>query len=110
MGIDLTLLPFDCDYEYLVFSHTVLQLPRDYALFDKIRDTPQKEVPAGFTSYVSQDDAYEESHYGETIEDPYGDKLRYTTAGELKRCGIAGPTGAYVNELPDDNKVALFWH
>lgn len=110
MGIDLTLLPFDCDHEYLSFSHNVLQLPRDYNLFDKIRATTQNEVPEGFTSYVSRDDAYEETHYGKTTEDPYGEKVRYTTAGELKKCGIYGPSGAYVNELPDENKVALFWH
>lgn len=110
MCTDLTLLPFDCDHEDLSFSHNVLKIPRDSTVFDKIRATTQKEVPEGFTSYVSRDDAYEESHYGETIEDPYGDKVRYATAGDLKKCDIPGPAGAYVAELPDDNKVALFWH
>lgn len=110
MSIDLTLLPFDCDSELLSFSHNVLQLNRDYDLFGKIDKLPQLEVPNNFSSYLSRDEEYEEPHYGNTTETPYGNKLQYTTAGELKKCNINGPAGAYINALPDQNKVALYWH
>ena len=109
MGVDLKLLPFDCDLEMLSFSHTVLNVVRDYALFDRIKEIPAIRVPRDFTSYLSRDDAYEEPHYGDTTEDPYGDQVRCVLAGDLKTVGIPGPTGAYINALDDDNKVALFW-
>ena len=109
MGVDLKLLPFDCDLEMLSFSHTVLNVDRDYMLFDKIKELPSAPVREDFTSYLSRDDAYEEPHYGDTTEDPYGDPVRYVLAGDLKTVGIQGPTGAYIDVLDDDNKVALFW-
>ena len=109
MGIDLKLLPFDCDLEILSFSHTILNVDRDYALFDRINELPFIRVPKRFTSYLSRDDAYEESHYGVTTEDPYGDPVRCVLAGDLKTVGVPGPTGAYIDALDDDNKVALFW-
>ena len=109
MGVDLKLLPFDCDLEVLCFSHTVLNVDRDYALFDRIKEVPSIRVREGFTSYLSRDDAYEETHYGDTTEDPYGDPVRYVLASDLKTIGLPGPTGAYIEALDDDNKVALFW-
>ena len=109
MGVDLKLLPFDCDLEMLSFSHTVLNVVRDYALFDRIKEIPAIRVPRDFTSYLSRDNAYEEPHYGDTTEDPYGDPVRYVLAGDLKAVCIPGPTGSYINALSDDNKVALFW-
>ena len=109
MGVDLKLLPFDCDMEILSFSHTVLNVRRSYELFEHIRALPSYCVPKGFTSYLSRDDAYEETHYGDTTEDPYGDPVRCVLASDLKIIGIPGPTGAYINALDDDNKIALFW-
>ena len=110
MGIDLTLLPFDCDHDNLSFSHTVLQLPRDYGLYDRIRGIPKTKIPDGFHSYVSRDGEYEEPHYGTTTTDSYGDEIECATAGGLKTVGIEGPTGAYINALPDDCRVAIFYH
>lgn len=109
MGVDLKLLPFDCDLEILSFSHTILNVSRNYKLFENIRTLPSLKVPKNFTSYLSRDDAYGESHYGDTTEDPYGNQVCYVLAGDLKTVGIPGPTGAYINALDDDNKVALFW-
>lgn len=109
MGLDLSLLPYDCDMESLTFSHTVLQVERDYELYEKIQKLPSEKVDKSFSSYLSRDDKYEESHYGETIENPYGEPVVCVLAGSLKTVGIPGPTGAYINALEDDNKVALFW-
>ena len=109
MGVDLKLLPFDCDLEMLSFSHTVLNVRRNYELFERIRALPSIRAPKQFTSYLSRDADYEEPHYGVTTEDPYGDPVRCVLAGDLKTIGIPGPTGAYIDALDDDNKVALFW-
>ena len=105
MGIDLILLPYDSSF----FSHTVLRVDRDYDLYDAIRDIPSKEVDDNFTSYVSRDDQCEETHYGKTIENPYGQRTAFVLAKDLKRVRIPGPTGAYIRELDDDCKVALYW-
>ena len=39
MGIDLALLPFDCDNKAIHFSHTILECNRDSKLFEKISRT-----------------------------------------------------------------------
>lgn len=104
-GIDLNLLPYDASF----FSHTVLQVDRDYELYDKIKALPNMEVNDGFTSYLSRDDKYEEPHYGETVINPYGERVVFVLARDLKTVGIPGPTGAYVKELDDRCKVALYW-
>lgn len=117
MSVNLTLLPFDHDGgESWSFSHTVLQAGDNRDLHDQIQKLNQLPVSADFTSYVSHDDAYEESHYGKTTKDPYGDQVRYTTAGELltidsKFIDWHRPKAvwAYLRELPANAKVALFW-
>lgn len=105
MGVDLILLPYDASF----CSHTVLQVNRDYCLHDAIRALPAMEVDDNFTSYVSRDDKYEDTHYGKTTENSYGDRVVFVLAKDLKTVGIPGPTGAYVKELDDRCKVALYW-
>lgn len=109
MGIDLYLLPFDCDLPQISFSHTILKVPRDYEMFDRINKCEQHPVPKDFTSFVSRDEEYEESHYGTTTEDSYGARVMYILAGDLKTVGLESPIRDYINALPDETKVALFW-
>lgn len=115
MGLDLILLPFD----HNSFSHTVLSCQRNYQLFDWIQTLPALEVESGFQSYVSRDDKYEDTHYGETLETPYGDVVLYTTIKHLKNVPKEIENGfdkktqaiwAYLRHLDNSNKVALFWH
>lgn len=119
MGLDLKLLPFDGDHHDLSFSHTVLTCDRNYDLFDQIQaleETRGRLVPTGFSSYVSRDEKYEESHYGETKETPYGQPLREVEVEDLlpfrRLCADWKNLAiwAYLEHLPPRTKVALFWH
>lgn len=83
MGVDLRLLPFDCDRENLAFSHTILDVERRHELWTPIAHLPQENVPERFTSFSSTREAYEDPCYGITVNNPYGGTLTYTTAGAL---------------------------
>lgn len=111
MSLDLKLLPFDHDDGKFPFSHTVLRTYGGYELGEKLSKCNQLPVPERFSSYLSRNDDYEESHYGETIETPYGERLTYTTAEEiLKAVPENHPAAwAYLKALPPQTKVALFW-
>jgi hypothetical protein len=117
MGIDLTLLPFYS--ETAEFSHTVLNLGRHYKLHEKINELNMLDVSEEFTSYVSRDDQWEDTHYGLTLKDPYGNRVKYTTIKELLKVKDFVDKSdsyrnraawAYLKELPENIKVALFWH
>lgn len=122
MGVDLTLLPFDCDYDDLSYSHVVLNLERRGDLWtpiQRLEDANQRRVPERFMSYLSRDEEYEEPHYGRTTETPYGDPLLYVTSAELltlsEHEGVTDnaknrATWAYLRELPKETKVALYWY
>lgn len=120
MGMDLTLLPA---YNQRVdFSHDLLDFHRDYELFDKITEKSKQfgiqVKEGGIYSFYSRNDDYEEPHYGSTEDDPYGDKLKYITANHLKDSVKDFKTDswknraiiAFINELPDDLQVYLYWH
>ena len=111
MGVDLTLLPIDSERCPVVrYSHTVLEVVRDYDLFKRIEVLHSKEIYPGFNSYVSREGDIEECHYGLTVEDAYGRPVRCVLAKYLKEVDIPGATGAYVAALPDDYEIALYWH
>ena len=105
MSLELSLLPM---IDHDSFSHEVLTV-RDWDLMDKIRKLPQLDIPDHFNSYLSREGDLD-THYGRTIETPYGERLTYTQAKHLKSIGLTGATGAYVNALDNDIKIGLFWH
>lgn len=109
MGLDLTLMPFFGDGRTTNFSHTVLPCERDRSKFYKIMELPATNVDAGFSSYLSRNDDYEEAHYGETLETPYGEHLQWTHAKYLKPLIIDGAIGAFIQQLNDHHRVALYW-
>lgn len=116
MGVDLRLLPFDCDKGDFAFSHTILELGRNYKVHHEINKLPSLPVPKSFTSFSGKSDNYDDTCYGETNTTPYGETLEYTTAGEL--CKVPKrirhdwerPVWAYLEALPPETKVALYWH
>lgn len=120
MGIDLRLLPFDAEGE-INFSHTVLSCSRRYELFDLIGEIENQvgsNVPDHFSTFVSRKDNLD-SHYDDTQDTPYGEPLKYIPAKALKPFAAHDAVKdnwrnraiwAYLNCLPDDTKVALFWH
>lgn len=78
-----------------------------------------KVVPADFTSYLSVDENYEEPHYGSTLKDRYGDPIYYVDVLELLQFSDHKyvkdnyknkAVWAYLEELPEGTKIALFFY
>lgn len=119
MGVDLRLLPFDCGMSGNEYSHTILSCERDYTLFDEIQLIEKQRarvVPPSFSTFVSRDGAYEEPHYGNTQETPYGDPLREVEVEDLLKVkhyatrGVNNAIWAYLANLLPRTRVALYWH
>src|SRR5438876_287695 len=119
VAIDLTLLPFDHEAPGSAFSHTILGCNGGGTLYEQIDKLDADPVPLSFRSYLSRDDEWEEAHYGETHETPYGAPLTCVSAKCLLRFRdqeeVAGnaknrAVWAYLAELPPETRVALFWH
>lgn len=125
MGLDLTLLPLDSPVGMptgMAFSHTVLGCCRRGDLFDDIMRSEKKrgvEVEKGFASYLSRNKDYEDAHYGETLETPYGEKLKHLSARDLvafknhadvRDNAKNRAIWAYLGELDPETRVALYWH
>lgn len=116
MSLDLSLLPFEHDGGDFGFSHSVLRLDGDRDLFDDILKIPQHPVPRKFNTYLCRDDEYEDTHYGNTQETPYGEPLGWIYAKELLALRPGSFSGrltraawAYLRELDPLTKVALYW-
>ena len=117
MGLDLYLLPFDCDSPDLCFSHTILNCERESFLFIKISNLSDDIgviVPDYFTGFLSRKESGD-SCYGKIIEDPYGDPIKYVNANKLidawkteyvKNEAIL----EYLKCLYGTTKIALYWH
>lgn len=121
MGLDLKLLPQWRVSPVCDFSHDVIWMARDGELFDLIEKV-EREVgvavdKVGIYSYVATL-PNGESGYGRTVETPYGKRMKSVTAKQLKdslvdyvaddwknEAGIA-----YVNALPDDLLIWLYWN
>lgn len=123
MGVDLYLLPVDGELGAADwFSHTLLSCERRRELWDAISAMPSREVPEEFSSFLGRvpDGSMEGEHgYGNTQEDPYGDRLRYTTAKDLVTLAqhewvTDNPKNraiwAYLAAAPPKMKVCLYWH
>lgn len=116
MGMDLSLLPYEADHaDGFSFSHSILRTHGNYALFAEIKRIKAYDVSEQFSSYMCHQGDSEETHYGITTMDPYGDHLKYVTVGELLKAFHAyaeynEPALMYLRALPDATKVALMWH
>lgn len=132
MGIDLRLYPVECDQPGLVFSHTILDVPRWYELYEEIRAImPVYANGSGrdcLTAFASScKTAQEDRGYGYIERDAYGEPLRAVMSDDLyrvmssivdrnfmtngamwiRRCGAVA---AYLHALPSQTKVFLYWH
>jgi D-lyxose ketol-isomerase len=109
MGLDLSLLPFLSGKHPA--SHEIIAV-KDYTDVVAVNEGafPQIEVEEGFNSFVSRNDDYEESHYGETLRTPYGEPLMWTYARHLKPIITHGTAAAYLSACRDEDKIALWWH
>jgi hypothetical protein len=120
MGLDLTILP---QYDYNAdFSHDLISLHRDSDLFDLIKEIENKigvEVPEkGIYSYTGKNKTFDGICYGKTIKKPCGYVMKSVLAGELKKVLANYKTKswknkafiAFLNEMPDNLEVWLYWH
>lgn len=121
MGIDLTLLPveFESSDKELAYSHSILHLPRWYDFFEEVRKCPMREMQGRFATFMGRSEDGEYA-YGDTKQDAYGSPIYFVWAKDLKKAMAKMPeTGAdwcfrsakaYVDAMPDDGKIALYWH
>jgi hypothetical protein len=120
MGLDLRILPqFYKDAE---FSLDLIDLHRESDLFELImnlEDEKGKEVlQQGINSFVGKDEKFEEYCYGTTIKTPYGNVIKGVLAGDLKVILADYKTNswknkafiAFLNELPNDLQIWLYWY
>lgn len=114
MGVDLRLLPFDHDNGTFAYSHTILNFDGSYEFYDRINKLPQMPVPPDFTSFCGRSKKHDDTCYGETVETPYGEPVKFALAGDLAKVKLDGrwqeATQAYLKRLPPEAKVALYWH
>jgi len=119
MGMDLKLLP---QYSQTAdFAHDVLSCGRDYDMFNIIKEAEkQKGKPVqetGIYSYLGRRNIYEEHCYSKTTETPYGKRINSVQAVQLKKALVNYEVSgwknkaiiAFLNELPDELKVWLYW-
>ena len=119
MGLDLRLLP---QYnERADFSHDILSLSRDGEMFNIISEVEKengKEIPRNgiYTFLATGKDG--ESKYGKTYESPYGDIINSVQCKNLKEAlkdfmpkhWKNKAIKSFINELPDNLEVWIYWH
>lgn len=123
MGLDLRLLPIDGDAAPVVYSHMLLSCFRRRDLFEAIRKVQDEHgvvVPDNFYTFTGDTEDNEgEPGYGTTQFDPYGEEVHYILAKYLKPFQthegatdnpINRAVWAFICALPDDFKIALYWH
>lgn len=121
MGVDLKWLVLDGyspENRHWAYSHTMLEVGRDYQYFGKLDALPSAEAPIDLYSCVGKAEGWADRCYGKTQETPYGERLRMVQAKDI--AGIEHELDprqhwlraaiAYVCALPPDTWIALYWH
>lgn len=118
MGVDLTMLPLDADHSDFQFSHSMLGVERRRELWPLIEKLEQGGLSSNFQSFYGPG-LNGEPGYGTTAETPYGEPIKWASAGDLAKLSTHNTitdnaknraVWAYLSELPADTKVALYWH
>ena len=119
MGMALRLLP---QYSKNAdFAHDILECDPDYDMFGIISEAEKqngRQVPRNGINSFSGRLANNKLGYGKTIETPYGDEMNSVQAKKLKEVLTTyNPKGwrnkaiiAFLNELPDELEVWLYWY
>lgn len=120
MRLDLMILP---QYNQNAnFARDLINLERESTLFElisKVEDEKGREISKrGIYSYTGKTNIYEGTCYGATVETPYGDIIKGVFACDLKNIlanyksysWINKAFIAYLNELPNDFELWLYWH
>ncbi len=117
MGVDLTLTfnivphiaPQKDGLRFLAYSR--LSLHRDYNLWELIKTVPSHPLPESI-------DWYDDEGIKSVIVDPYGEPLRYATAGDLApiaahvstRFGWNAGVFRFLATIRPETWVVLYWH
>jgi hypothetical protein len=119
MGVDLRLLP---QYSQNAdFAHDILECDRDYYMFDIISEAEKqngRQVPRNGINTFTARGKNDEMCYGKTIETPYGGEMNSVQARKLKKVLANYKTNswrnkaviAFLNEIPDELEIWLYWH
>jgi hypothetical protein len=138
MGVDLKLLPMEYvssnnvssnNGKWWGYSNSALELRRGRNLWKWLRDNLQvSHIPEGadFSSFVTgkvpDGSAEGETMYGTVGKTPYGDRATWVRAHDLAKVmsdysvsatGLRAdnsPAIAYLNLLPEETMVILWWH
>jgi len=113
MSRSLKLLPFDGPD----FSHTVLWVDDTNGMYDAINDIQHRRgrpVCDGFSSYLGYDTEEEESTYGITELTGYVKRVQTLQVRDLldidtRLCPHNAAIIAYLDALPVDTEIALYW-
>lgn len=116
MGVDLTLLPLIAKDFWC--AHDILRIERRRELWESIMALSSAPVPKPLGCYFAHTNE-SDTCYGDITEDPYGEKLRWTTPKALLTLkdheavqddwkNIAVWT--YLAQMPDEWPIVLYWH
>jgi len=116
MGVDLTLMPLIGE-DYWA-AHSMLLLERRRELWPEFEKLDCIRIPKPLMCYVARN-ADGDTGYGALENSPYGERLTYITAGQIKKFENLDPVQdnwlnraiwEYIMKMPDDWKVVLYWH
>ena len=114
MGIDLRLLPIECESHSLCYSHTLLDCVRNYELHEVIKKLEVVPIMRKITCFLATNNDGEPS-YGDITQDAYGKDLTYVTSDLLSSINDEHVNGrnvavwAYLKSLQPNTKVVLYW-
>lgn len=116
MGVDLTLMPLLSKDTWC--SHDLIRLNRRRELWDPVAALPQWPIPKALSCHQARDPKTGETCYGDAETTPYGDRMTYTTAGDLFTLGDHEgvqdnwqnkAVWAYLANMPPDWPIVLYW-
>lgn len=122
MGVDLRLFPYYSTSDHIDFSRDILDVERRRELWDPIAEIEKehgRDVSEGFKTFCGRSEDYDDNCYGVTKDTPYGTPLKYVLAVHLKTLATHPAVRnnyknravwAWINEAPDNLKIALYWH
>lgn len=116
MGVELRLAPL-MTRDYWV-SHEMIDVGTSYDLWDAINILPQIDIPKPLICFFARDEQGEHV-YGEIVETPYGNRMKFVTASDLLTLSDHEhvqdnwrnkAVWAYLAEMPHDWPIVLYWH
>lgn len=116
MGVDLTFLPL-LNKDFWA-AHTMLDVERRSALWPAIEALKSIDVPKPVSCFLAYGEDGEK-RYGDIETDPYGDRLKWVTAGQLLTLADREEVQdnwknraawAYMAQMHPDWQIILYWH